>query len=196
MIGPLRTWIDPAKGILRHKLAAERAAAAGARPDAAKHAARHFLDAFPIGPEHSVALYHPINDELDTWPLGEELLNRGAALSLPVVIRKNAPLVFRRFTPGATLVKGRYGVMTPGEDAPLCEPQIIVVPLLGFDRRGGRLGYGGGYYDRTLAAARAARDILAVGYAYGAQEVDATPMGPLDQRLDWIVTERGAVAAR
>lgn len=196
MIGPLKTWIDPAKGLMRQKLAAERAAAAKARPDAPRHAARCFLDAITVAQETTVALYHPINDELDTKPLGEELLRRGAEICLPVVERKNAPLAFRRFTPGAALVRGRYGVMTPCDDATVCDPEIIVVPLLGFDRRGGRLGYGGGYYDRTLAAVRAVRDVLAVGYAYGAQEVDAAPMGPLDQRLDWIVTERGAIAVR
>ena len=86
--------------------------------------------------------------------------------------------------------------MTPPESAEAAMPDIVVAPLVAFDRAGARLGYGGGYYDRTLEALRATRATLAVGYAYGAQEVDVLPLAPLDQRLDWIVAERGAIRAR
>ena len=82
---------------------------------------------------------------------------------------------------------------TPDDQAPIVSPAIIVAPLLAFTRAGGRLGYGGGYYDRTLADLRKAGEVLAVGYAYGAQEVDALPLSPLDQPLDWIVTEREVI---
>lgn len=147
----------------------------------------------PVEKGAVVALYHPIKDELDTAPLGRALIERGARLALPVVARKNAPLEFRAFAYGDALLKGVHGSLEPEADAPLAEPDIVVTPLLGFTRAGGRLGLGGGYYDRTLAGLRAARTIMAVGYAFGAQEVDALPLSNLDQRLDWIVTEREAI---
>lgn len=178
--------------ILREKLRGERRAAAKARPDAGKHAARLFLENIPLTDGAVVSLYHPMKDELDTEPLASALLERGFVIALPVVETKKAPLVFRRHRPGDALGPGVYGERVPQKTAEAATPDILVVPLLGFTRGGARLGYGGGYYDRTLAALRAARPILAVGFAYGAQEVDALPLTPLDQRLDWIVTEREA----
>lgn len=194
MLPPIAGFLNP-KHILREKMKAERARAAKARPDAAQHAAANFMARIPLGPGVVVALYHPIKDELDTEPLARALRERAVPLALPAVEDRKAPLTFRVFTPDGPLVKGRYGVLTPPPDAPLVRPGIVVVPLLAFTRKGERLGYGGGYYDRTLASLRAAGDVTAIGYAYGAQEVDALPEGPLDQRLDWIVTERGAIEA-
>lgn len=195
MLPPIAPFLSR-KRVLREKMKAERRAAAAARPDAPKHAARAFMDAIPVDGGAVVALYYPLKDELDPGPLAEALAARGTALALPVVVRRNAPLAFRRWTPGETLVDGRYGAMTPPESAEAAMPDIVVAPLVAFDRAGARLGYGGGYYDRTLEALRATRATLAVGYAYGAQEVDVLPLAPLDQRLDWIVTERGAIRAR
>ncbi|MEL7492218.1 MAG: 5-formyltetrahydrofolate cyclo-ligase [Pseudomonadota bacterium] len=184
------------KAMLRLSLERERKAAAHDRPDAAIHAARNFLAHIPLAPDASLALYHPIKSELDTAPLAKELRTRGHTLALPVVTGKKSALVFRVWREDTPLVRGPFGVEAPEETAGPIDPDIIVAPLLGFDRRGGRLGYGGGFYDRTLAALRGRsgeRDIIAVGYAYGAQEVDAIPLSRLDQPLDWIVTERGAV---
>ena len=194
MINFLAPMFDK-KAILRLSLAKEREAAAEARPDAKVHAARTFLDAIPLRPEDRIAVYHPIKTELDPAPLTQELRARSHAVGLPVVTGKKRPLTFRTYEEGAALIRGAYGVQEPAETAPLFEPTIILTPLLAFDSRGGRLGYGGGFYDRTLAEIRARRDILAVGYAYGAQEVDAVPLSRLDQPLDWIVTERGAIRA-
>ena len=149
----------------------------------------------PVPDGATVALYHPLKDELDPTPLASALAERGVLLALPVVVRKKAPLEFRRFAPGDALLKGVHGSLEPDAASPIAEPDIAVVPLLGFTRRGDRLGFGGGYYDRTLAALRAARPVVIVGYGYGAQEVDALPLSPLDQRLDWIVTEREAMRA-
>ncbi len=130
-----------------------------------------------------------MNSTPGRWrPLDES----GAALALPVVAAKKAPLVFRRYAPGDALIIGAYGVKTPDENAEEVVPSIVVTPLLAFTRKGGRLGYGGGYYDRTLADLRKTSAVLAIGYGYGAQEVDALPLSPLDQPLDWIVTERKA----
>jgi 5-formyltetrahydrofolate cyclo-ligase len=183
------------KHVLREKLKAERRRAAAARPDAPRHAAKNFVEHIPVGAGTIVALYHPIKDELDTAPLAEALIERGARLALPVAERTPAPLVFRAFAPGDALIKGRHSIMVPRAESPALAPDIVVAPLLGFSRDGARLGYGGGYYDRTLKALRAAGTVIAVGYGYGAQEVDALPSSPLDETLDWIVTEREAIRA-
>ena len=195
VLPPIRSLFD-AKAIWRERLKALRKDAAAARPDAADHAARIFLEA--IDPPHGavVSLYHPMRTELDTGPLMSALLERKINIVLPVVIAKKRPLQFRRYSPGDPLEKGVYGERIPADEAPEARPDIVVAPLLGFSRAGDRLGYGGGYYDRTLKSLRQSGAVIVVGYAYGAQEVDGLPVSPLDQRLDWIVTERGAINCR
>ena len=180
------------KTALREMYRGARRRAAKARPDAARHAARVFLSEIPLPDGAVVALYFPINDELDTEPLAAALVEKGVSIALPVTQGKKKPLLFRRYAPGDVLVPGAYGEQTPDETAETVTPSIVVAPLLAFTREGDRLGYGGGYYDRTLAALRRDGAVLAVGYAYGAQEVDALPPDPLDERLDWVVTERAA----
>ncbi len=196
MLPPIAPMSNP-KTILRERMKAERRAAATARPDAAQNAARHaasnFLAAIDIPEGATVGLYYPIKDELDTEPLAAALTERKTPIALPVVGGKKEPLTFRAYQPGDALIDGAYGELVPGGDAAEIAPAIIVTPLLAFTRAGGRLGYGGGYYDRTLAELRGAGDVLAVGYAYGAQEVDALPLSALDQPLDWVVTERAAI---
>ncbi len=196
MLPPIANFFDR-KSVWRARMRGERRAAAKARGDAAVHAARNFMTAIDI-PEGApdgavVALYFPVKDELDTEPLRDALLEKGARLALPVVVQKKAPLVFRRYEDADALIDGAFGAKTPEEKAPLVRPAIVVAPLLGFTRAGARLGYGGGYYDRTLLKLRETGDVLAVGFAYAAQEVDALPTSPLDQPLDWIVTEAGAI---
>jgi 5-formyltetrahydrofolate cyclo-ligase len=190
MLPPIAPLLNP-KRILRERMKAERRAAI--RPDAGRHAARIFMDSIPLPENAVVSLYHPIGEELDTGPLLDALLEKGATIVLPIVEKKRRPLVFRRYIPGDALVAGVYGALTPKPDAPVMAPDIVVAPLLAFTRNGGRLGYGGGYYDRTLAVLRKEKGILAIGFAYGAQEVDALPLSPLDQPLDWVVTEREAI---
>jgi len=191
MLPPITPFLDP-KHIWRERMKGERLAAAKARPDAAVHAARNFLGAIPITDGEIVSLYYPIKTELNTEPLVASLIEHGAKIALPVVTGKDQPLEFRRYTPGDELVRGSYGELIPTADATAVSPSVIVAPLLAFTRNGGRLGYGGGYYDRTIAALREEGTVLAVGFAYGAQEVDALPLSPLDQPLDWVVTERAA----
>jgi len=196
---PILPPISPgfaSKAILRLRMAAERRAAAAARPDAGRHAARVFFDHVPIPEGATVALYHPMKDELDTRPLAAALIERGFRIALPVTPKKRGPLTFRAFRDGDPLDADRYGVMTPADEAPEVRPMLIVTPLLAFTRDGRRLGYGGGYYDRTLAALREKGDVLAVGYAFAAQEVETMPFGDGDQRIDLIVTEREAIEAR
>ncbi len=134
--------------------------------------------------------YWPIGDEIDPRPLMARLAALGCGLCLPLVVGKGRALGFRAWSPGQPLVKAAFGLSQPPASAPPRTPWLLLVPLLAFDRRGQRLGYGAGYYDRTLAALRrASPSTAAVGVAYGAQEVAAVPNGPHDQRLDWVVTE-------
>ncbi len=196
IFGPIIAPFSTPKGIMRARMKAERARAHAARPDAARHAAARFMASVPLPAGAVVALYAPIKDELDTGPLAEALREKGATLALPVIVKKGAPLLFRRADVDTQLVRGPMGVLEPGPEAEERRPDIVVCPLLAFSRAGARLGYGAGYYDRTLAALRAAGGVLAVGYGYGAQEAPAIPVSKSDEPLDWIVTEREAFRAR
>lgn len=109
---------------------------------------------------------------------------------VPVITGKGQPLRFREWTPGCPMVPGDFGALIPAEGAWL-DPEVLIVPLLQFDARGFRLGYGGGFYDRTLEALRARHPVLAVGFAFAAQQVPEVPTDPTDQRLDAIITEAG-----
>ncbi|MBY0421400.1 MAG: 5-formyltetrahydrofolate cyclo-ligase [Parvularculaceae bacterium] len=175
---------------------AERAAAAKARPDAARHAAARFMASIPLGDGAVVALYASMRDELDTALLAEALRGKGHSIALPVVVKKGMPLAFRRADAGVRLIPGRFGVLEPGPEHETLRPDVVVCPMLAFTRAGDRLGYGAGYYDRTLGELRASGAVLAVGYAFGAQEIEKLPTTPQDAPLDWIVTEREAIRAR
>ena len=114
---------------------------------------------------------------------------------LPVIVERDRPMTFREWNPGDTLMEGPFGTSEPGSEAPEAIPDILIVPLLAFDHRGYRLGYGGGYYDRTLRLLRRRdRGCLAVGFAYSGQQVPAVPADDTDERLDWIVHENLAGA--
>ncbi|MFN4354621.1 5-formyltetrahydrofolate cyclo-ligase [Parvibaculum sp.] len=155
--------------------------------------AGHFLQTIPLGAASNVAGYAAIGSEADPSELLRHLDAAGHFCSLPVVEARQAPLVFRRWRPGDLLEPGDHGTRAPSPEAPLCRPEIVLVPLLAFDGAGRRLGYGGGYYDRTLAALRAdGGAVVAVGVAFSAQEAQDLPEDEFDQRLDWIVTEKEA----
>ncbi|MCC6863977.1 MAG: 5-formyltetrahydrofolate cyclo-ligase [Rhodobacteraceae bacterium] len=111
-------------------------------------------------------------------------------VGVPVIVAKDQPLRFREWSPGCTLVEGELKAMIPAEGGWI-EPEVLIVPLVGFDARGYRLGYGGGFYDRTLAMLRAKRPTIAVGFSFAAQELPEVPIDEYDQRLDAIVTEKG-----
>lgn len=140
----------------------------------------------------TIAGYHPKGDEVDVLPSLSVLAAAGHATALPVVTGRAWPLVFRLWRPGHPLVPGAFRIMEPMGDAPLVQPDIVLVPLLAFDKQGYRLGYGGGFYDRTLEVLRAEAPTLAVGIGYAGQGVDKLPIDAYDQKLDWIVTEQGA----
>ncbi|MEN6542821.1 5-formyltetrahydrofolate cyclo-ligase [Parvibaculum sp.] len=162
--------------------------------DAAPLFARHFFERIPLASGAVIAGYAPISSEADPMAILREAEARGFPCVLPAVEARAQPLVFRRWRHGDPLVDGPHGTRAPASDAPMLTPQVLIVPLLAFDRAGRRLGYGGGYYDRTLAflRARGEKSILAVGLAFSGQEADELPEESDDQRLDWIVTERGA----
>ena len=186
---------DPidAKKELRAVAAAKRAEVAKASLNAADAIVAHFrqnIHDLPAGP---VSGFVPIRSEIDPMPLLAWLRATGRKSVLPIVGARDAPLVFRVWTPGDEMDVGSYGIEEPKASADRMDPVVLLVPMLAFDRLGFRLGYGGGYYDRTLAALRAQGKITAVGIAYSAQEVDAVPVGEYDQPLDWIVTEREAI---
>ncbi len=151
------------------------------------------LQTIPLPVLSVVSGYMPVGDELDPVPLMTALANRGLTCALPVVTGAARPLVFREWTPGMALEDGAHSIPQPPADAFEVRPSVLLVPLLAFDRAGRRMGYGGGYYDRTLAALRADAAVLAVGLAYADQEVDEVPADANDQVLDWVVTERDAL---
>ena len=136
--------------------------------------------------------YMPMRTEID--PLPAMAAHQGP-VGVPVIPGKDVPLRFREWSPGCALEEGEFGALIPAEGAWL-EPQVLIVPLLAFDRRGYRLGYGGGFYDRTLERLRAMHPVTAIGFAFSAQEVDEVPIEPTDQPLDAIVTELGMVDLR
>jgi 5-formyltetrahydrofolate cyclo-ligase len=123
-----------------------------------------------------------------------ELHNQGCELALPVVQAKGQPLLFRAWRPGDSLEAGVFGTLQPSARREALEPEALLVPLLACDEDGWRLGYGGGFYDRTLASLRAKRKVTAVGVAFNAQLIPGVPHGPDDQRLDWLLTDQRACA--
>ena len=144
----------------------------------------------------AVAVFYPIGDEPDGLALIAALAAEDFATALPVVVSRDAPLTFRLWRIGDPTVVGRRRIPEPPPEAAAVEPDLLFVPLAAFDRRGYRLGYGGGYYDRTLRRLRAAGPIRAVGVAYAACEVAAVPDEAHDEPLDFILTEREWIAAR
>ena len=151
----------------------------------------HFLAAAPPATSAIIAGYWPFRTEIDPRPLMPALHALGHRIVLPVVVRKAAPLKFRLWGPGATLVKAGLGGLVPDVGAPELEPDLLLVPLLACDDAGFRLGYGGGFYDRTLEQLRGVKTVLAVGLAYEAQRVPAVPRTATDQCLDALLTEAG-----
>jgi 5-formyltetrahydrofolate cyclo-ligase len=140
-----------------------------------------------------VSGFASLPEELNVWPLLRRLHGEGFALALPIVEGKGLPLVFRAWAPGDEMGKGVWDIPQPMPDKPVVEPDILLVPLLAFDRQGWRLGYGGGFYDRTLRGLRSKKAITAVGLAFDGQQVDAVPHLDYDQRLDWVLTPSGPI---
>jgi 5-formyltetrahydrofolate cyclo-ligase len=182
--------IETTKAGLRIKALAARAAVrATERTTASKAAADHFFHAFSLPAGAMIAGYWPIRDELDCRPVLTRLVDAGQPVCLPVVSGDDLPLELRLWEDGAALYPAGFGTLAPAETAPRCAPDYVLMPLLGFDAQGTRLGYGGGHYDRTLAALT--RKPVLVGFAFASQEIDTIPRGDHDVPLDAVVTELG-----
>lgn len=187
--------LDEAKRAARAEARRRRREAAAAGRDAAAAAAAHLLDhlaAAGDGSHGAVAGYLPIGDEIDPLPAMRALHAEGRMIGMPVILAPSAPLFFRAWTPETPLVAGPRGIAEP-QSGVLLRPAVVVVPLLAFDRQGYRLGYGGGFYDRTLAALRREGPVLAIGLAFAAQQAEGLPAEEHDQKLDAIVTETGVI---
>jgi len=143
-----------------------------------------------------VSGFSPLKTEINPIPLMRNLADRGAQLALPVVAGRGKPLIMRAWSFGAPLDAGIWDIREPTPDAPEVVPDILLVPLLAFDRSGHRIGYGAGYYDMTIAALRRVKPIVAAGIAFAAQEIDAVPVTPRDARLDLVLTERETIDFR
>ena len=183
---------------LRKQAIAARAALLGRiDPSAAALAVRdRFIETFAPTPGTVVSAFWPVAEEFNVRPLIEFLHARGCVCALPVVTVKHMPLTFRVWEPGMSFIVSSFGIPEPGPDRPPVTPDISLVPLLAFDGAGYRLGYGGGYYDRTIEQLRMLRrtpPFRAVGVAFAGQRVDSLPHEPFDQPLDWILTEESVL---
>jgi len=143
-----------------------------------------------------VSGFMPMKSEINPLPLLRKLEEMGARIALPVVAGKGKPLVMRQWRVGEPLASGVWGIREPKPDAPAVDPDILLVPLLAFDRAGYRVGYGGGYYDMTITALRAKKQVTAVGIAFAVQEVAKVPRTERDARLDLVLTEREVIDLR
>jgi 5-formyltetrahydrofolate cyclo-ligase len=157
-------------------------------------AARDFP--LPIAPGVIVSGFMPLKSEINPLPLMRRLAEKGARLALPVVVGRGKPLIMREWGFGEPLAAGVWGIRQPKPEAAELQPDILLVPLLAFDRAGYRIGYGAGYYDLTITQLRARKPIQAVGIAFAAQEIAAVPATPRDARLDLVLTEREAIDLR
>ncbi|WP_020594407.1 5-formyltetrahydrofolate cyclo-ligase [Kiloniella laminariae] len=184
--------IDQQKKALRKEAKKRRAQAFAALPDAATVLRDRLFETVDLPAGAVVTAYWPLGDELDPLPLLQALHQRGFRPVLPVMLGEGKPLIFRGWAPGDELVEAGFGTREPAADREELDPDVLFVPLLAFDRAGYRLGYGGGFYDRTLEKLRKLKKITAIGIAYADQEMDSVIRGPYDQPLDWIVTEREA----
>ncbi|MFN3955415.1 MAG: 5-formyltetrahydrofolate cyclo-ligase [Pararhodobacter sp.] len=177
--------IDEAKAQARQRAFAARKAAHGAGLDA--RAQQHLAAALKPFADAPLAGYMAMRTEIDPLPVMEA---HTGPVGVPVIRGAGRALAFHLWQPGCALIEGPFGARIPAQGQVMV-PRVLIVPMVGFDPRGYRLGYGGGFYDRTLAALRAVGDVLALGFAYGAQELPQVPVDVFDQRLDGVVTEAG-----
>lgn len=184
--------MPPSKEELRQQARVRRAQLKAAAPDAGRRVAENFLAKIPLRKNSVIAGYIAAHDELDPAESIASLRGRGHKLALPRVAAKGVPLAFHLWREDASPVKGAYGLFEAAPDWPLIKPDVLLVPLLAFDEEGYRLGYGGGYYDRSLLALRKTGPLLAVGLAYDGQRVAHIPSDATDEKLDWAVTEKAA----
>ena len=187
------TNIAEQKRDLRKLMLQHRDAIDTASRNRAQHALSRFADALrDLLPEAKIfSSYRAIGSEITPTLLERELAQRGADIALPAIVRKSAPLTFRTWQEGDPLIPGKWGILEPASNGPSVLPDVVLLPMLAFDAAGRRLGYGGGFYDRTLQELRTKKIIIAIGLAYPQQEVDAVPYDGYDQYLDYVLTPEG-----
>ena len=190
------TNADPKAALRREALARRGAVAPGARAAFSRRLADEGLRLARLWRPTAVSAFHAFRDEPDTLELMRTLAAEGFATALPVVVGRGSPLVFRLWRPGDPTRAGPMSIAEPLDEARAVDPDLLFVPLVCFDRRGHRIGYGAGYYDRTLAGLRAIKPVHAVGVAYGVCEVAAAPYEAHDQSLDAIVTDQETILVR
>jgi 5-formyltetrahydrofolate cyclo-ligase len=184
------------KADLRRNAIARRDALPAEERKAAAEAIAARAFPLPVAPGAIVSGFMPMRSEINPLPLMQKLTGAGARLALPRIVGRGHPLSMRAWAFGAPLERGQWGIREPGADAPEVDPDILLVPLLAFDRAGYRLGFGAGYYDMTITALRGRKTIVAAGIAFAAQEVPAVPRTERDARLDLVLTEREAIDLR
>ena len=190
------TSIDELKAELRKMALTRRNAIPAAERQTAAEAIAARVFPIPIKTGMIVSGYSPLKSEINPLPLLRKLAAAGAQLGLPVVAGRGKPLIMRSYTFGQVLDAGVWGIREPKDDALEVEPDILIVPLAAFDRKGNRIGYGAGYYDMTINRLRQRKPALAVGIAYAAQEVPEVPVTPRDARLDLVLTEHEVIDCR
>lgn len=188
--------VDGAKADLRKAVLARREALPAAERQAAAEALAARAFPLPVRPGVIVSGYLPLKSEINPVPLLRKLAAAGAGLALPVVAGRGKPLIMRAYAFGQPLDSGVWGIREPKPDMPEVAPDILLVPLAAFDRNGGRIGYGAGYYDMTINRLRAQKSVVAIGIAYAAQEVTEVPTTERDARLDLVLTERDVIDCR
>ncbi|MEJ6389619.1 5-formyltetrahydrofolate cyclo-ligase [Gymnodinialimonas ulvae] len=186
---------DDPKATARAAAFAARKAAHADAASAPPRATALLLKAIGPAKGRIIAGYMPIRTEISPLPAMETLHAMGARLCVPVIAGAGQPLDFRAWSPESAMQSGPFGAQIPAHGDWLT-PDTLIVPLVAFDARLNRLGYGGGFYDRTLHRLRAAAPTRAIGFAYAAQEHPDLPQEPTDQRLDALVTENGTLAPR
>jgi 5-formyltetrahydrofolate cyclo-ligase len=192
---PSQSALESKADLRRRALEARDALAPEARQQAALAIAER---SFPveIAAGAVVSGFMPLKSEINPIPLMRRLAGEGARLALPVVRGRGKPLVIRAYAFGDELDAGQWGIREPKASAPEVEPDIMLVPLAAFDRRGHRIGYGAGYYDMTITRLRAMKKVTAIGLAYAAQEIAEVPATARDARLDLVLTEREIIDCR
>ncbi|HEY2481339.1 MAG TPA: 5-formyltetrahydrofolate cyclo-ligase [Caulobacteraceae bacterium] len=183
-----------AKGRIRRQMRRSRVAAGPAGAQAAETAAGHLPPSL-VQAARTVAGYHPQGGEIDPAPLLRRFAAAGAQLALPVAVAPDTPLEFRAWSEGDALEPDVFGIPSPTADRRQVQPDLILAPVLAFDRRGGRVGQGVGCFDRTLQQARASGPVRVIGLAFACQEVERAPTAAHDQALDAILTESGYIEA-
>src|SRR5208282_6063668 len=184
------------KAALRREATARRDALPAEKRTAAAEAIAARPFPLAITPGIIVSGFMPLKSEINPLPLMRKLAAQGARLALPVVAGRGKPLIMREWAWGEPLAAGVWGIREPKPAAAEVDPDILLVPLLAFDRAGHRIGYGAGYYDLTIAQLRARKAVTAVGFAFAIQEIPAVPATPRDARLDLVLTEREVIDLR